>query len=199
MATWSYSKSNSAEMTDDGAAAAAASNCLPSEQATDVSDDDNCIDLSYSDLQQFPHCIFDSCPHQLRSLQICNNHIEVLQPEVGLFTNLVTLDISSNRLKSIADEICSLLHLRTFVARNNCLSVESIPKDFGALPSLAVLNLSGNQLVQLPVQFTELPQLRCLYLGANQISAIPLEVENMLKSVDFNYVFCNLQALATLC
>jgi len=179
-------------MTDAGAAAAAASNC--SEQATDISDDDNCIDLSYSDLQHFPLCIFDSCPHQLRSLQICNNYIEVLPPEVGLFANLVTLDISSNRLKSIADEICSLIHLRTFVARNNCLSVESIPKDFGALPSLAVLNLSGNQLVQLPVQFTELPQLKCLYLGANQISAIPPEVENMSKSVDFSFVFGNLQS-----
>lgn len=188
MATWSYSNSNSAEMTDAGAVAAAASNC---EQASDISDDDNYMDLSYSDLQHFPHFIFDSYPHQLRSLQICNNYIEVVPPQVALFTNLVTVDISNNRLKSIADEICSLLHLRTFVARNNCLSVQSIPKDFGTLPSLAVLNLSGNQLVQLPVQFTELQQLKCLYLGANQISAIPPEVENMSRSVHFYYVFCD--------
>ena len=191
MATWRYTESNSAEMADEGAAAAAAAAAgdsdAPSEQCTESSDDDNSIDLSYSDLQQFPHSILESCSQQVRSLQISNNHIAVLPAEVGLFANLVTLDVSNNCLKSIADEICSLRHLRTFVARNNCLGVESIPKDFGTLPSLAVLNLSGNQLTQLPVQFTELQQLKCLYLGANQISTIPPEVQNMSKWVEF---FC---------
>jgi len=173
-------------MADLGAASATPENhSLAPELATDSLDDS--IDLSYSDLCQFPHFIFES-PHQIRSLQVCNNRIEVLSAEVGFFSNLVMLDISSNRLKTIADEICGMLHLRTFVARNNWLSVESIPKDFGSLPSLAVLNLSGNQLVQLPVQFTELTQLRCLYLGANQISAIPAEVHHMSKSVDFHYI-----------
>lgn len=179
MATWRYSETNSAEMADVGATAAAASHCVTSEQ--DSLDDDNSVDLSYSDLDQFPLSVLDSCPQQVRCLHVTNNHIEVLPSELGLFTNLVSLDISNNRLKSVADEICSLRRLRTFVARNNFLCVESIPKDFGTLPSLAVLNLSGNQLTHLPVQFTELPQLRCLYLGANQISVIPPEVQNMSK------------------
>lgn len=185
MATWRYSETNSAEMADVGAtaASAAASHCVTSEQ--DSLDDDNSVDLSYSDLDQFPLSVLDSCPQQVRCLHVTNNHIEVLPSELGLFTNLVSLDISNNRLKSVADEICSLRRLRTFVARNNFLCVESIPKDFGTLPSLAVLNLSGNQLTHLPVQFTELPQLRCLYLGANQISVIPPEVQNMSKYVDF--------------
>jgi len=184
MATWRYTESNSVEMADEGAAAAAAaptSDSVTSEQFTESADDDSSVDLAYSDLQLFPYSILESCPQQIRSLHISNNNIADLPPEVGLFANLITLDISSNCLKSIADEICNLRHLRTFVARNNCLSVESIPKDFGTLSSLAVLNLSGNQLVQLPVQFTELSQLRCLYLGANQISVIPPEVQNMSK------------------
>jgi len=183
MAMWRYSNSSSAEMADVGEAAAAASNCVTSEQATDSSDDDNdnSMDLSYSDLHQFPHSILDSHPHHVYSLQLSHNHIAVLPAEVGLFTNLITLDIINNCLKSIADEICSLRYLRTFVARNNYLTVESIPKDFGTLPSLAVLNLSGNQLALLPVQFTELLQLKCLYLGANQISSIPPEVQHMSK------------------
>jgi len=187
MATWRYTESNSAEMADVGesaaaAAAAASSDRLTSQQNPDTSDDDDdSLDLSYSDLQQFPHSIFESCPQQIRSLCVSNNQIAGLPPEIGLFLNLVTLDVSSNHLKSVADEICNLHHLRTFVARNNWLTGESIPKDFGTLPSLAVLNLSGNQLTQLPVQFTELPQLRCLYLGANQIATIPPEVQNMSK------------------
>ena len=150
MAAWRYTESKSAEMADEGAATA--TDCVTLEQCTDSSDDDNSIDLSYSDLQLFPHGIFESCPQQIRSLQVSNNNIADLPAEVGLFTNLVILDVSNNILKSIADEICHLRHLRTFVARNNCLSVESIPKDFGTLPSLAVLNLSGNHLAQLPVQ-----------------------------------------------
>ena len=181
MATWRYNESRSVEMADVGAAAAAASDSMMSEHGTYSSVDDSNMDLSYSGLQEFPHSILSSCPQQITSLHLSNNHIAVLPPEVGIFTNLVTLDISNNRLKSIADEMCNLHFLRTFVARNNCLSVESIPKDFGTLPSLAVLNLSGNQLVQLPVQFTELPQLKCLYLGANRISTIPPEVQNMSK------------------
>jgi len=177
MATWRYTESNSAEM------AAEAVTDHSSDEFTDSSDDvdDDSIDLSYSGLSQFPHSILSSCHQQVRSLQVANNQIEVLAPEVGLLTNLITLDVSNNRLKLLAGEICSLQYLRTFVARNNCLNVESIPKDFGTLPSLAVLNLSGNQLEQLPVQFTELTQLKCLYLGANQIAAIPPEVQNLSK------------------
>jgi len=179
MATWRYTEAKSAEM-----AAAAADGTVPLEQTcADGSDDtDNNIDLSHSDLRQFPHSVLEGgCRELIRSLNISNNHIGVLPTELGLFTGLVTLDVSSNGLKSIADEVCALRHLRTFVARNNFLTVDSIPKDFGTLPSLAVLNLSGNLLSQLPMQFTELPQLRCLYLGANQIASVPPDVQNMSK------------------
>jgi len=165
MATWRYSTSSAAEMT--------------SESAT-TDDDHDTLDLCYSELVEYPHDLLNSC-RQLHSLHIANNHITVLPAQVALLNTLVSLDISNNRLKSVADELCSLQHLRSLVARNNCLTVESIPKDFGTLPSLAVLNLSGNELTQLPVQFTELPRLQCLYLGANQISLVPPEVENMSK------------------
>jgi len=183
MATWRYSKSNSVKMSRDSPESTSGDSVTSSERSRgdSSSDDDDSLDLSYSELMEFPRSLLLSRPLQWHSLQLANNRLEVLPPELGLFTNLVTLDVSNNCLKSIVDDVCRLRHLRTLVARNNCLCVESIPKDFGMLASLAVLNLSGNELTQLPVQFTELPRVKCLYLGANRISVIPPQIQNMTK------------------
>lgn len=143
-------------------------------------DDENAEDLSYSDLDEFPGFLVERAS-EIMSLHLDHNQMACLPPEVGRFSNLINLDVSNNRLKSIADELCLLTRLRTLVARNNYLTTDSIPKDFGTMPSLAVLNLSGNRFEELPMQFTELRELRCLYLGANQIASIPREIRNLRR------------------
>lgn len=175
------------ELEDTAAAAAAAPAAAVSELSTgdEGEDDASSLDLSSSDLAEFPpDDLLASCSH-LRSINVANNHISALPGRcTALLASLVSLDISNNRLKSVADELCDgLPQLRSLVARNNCLTVDSIPKQFGRLSSLAVLNVSGNLLTQLPVQFTELPRLQCLYLGANHISAVPPQVQHMTRSV----------------
>lgn len=201
MATWRYNTSGSSSACDaemiahvasasaSAAGVASASDAVTSErddstENDDDDDDDECsLDLSHSDLTEFPHDLLANCPAlQLRSLNVASNQISAMPSQLGQFTRLVSLDVSNNRLKSIADDLCtSLQQLRSLVARNNCLTVETIPPQFGSLSSLAVLNLSGNQLTQLPVQFTRLPRLQCLYLGANVINTLPPQVENMAK------------------
>ena len=186
MATWRYSRYNSAEMALVNASGP--TNHSDDQSASDVVpeyfDDLNSEDLSYSDLDEFPIFLIERAK-ELRSLHLDHNQLVVLPPELGAFNGLVSLDLSNNRLKVISDEICCLIHLRTFVARNNHLTVESVPKDFGSLPSLQLLNLSGNRLTDVPMQITELRELKCLYLGANQINAVPREIRNLHRFVHF--------------
>lgn len=153
---------------------------LTSDVVPEYFDDNNSEDLSYSDLDEFPDFLLERAK-ELRSLHLDHNQLAILPPELGAFSGLVSLDLSNNRLKVIADEICCLVHLRTFLARNNQLTVESIPKDFGTLPSLQLLNLSGNRLTEVPMQFTELHELKCLYLGANRIATVPREIRNLQR------------------
>jgi len=140
-----------------------------------VFSESNSEDLSYAELDIFPEFLVDRAP-EIMSLHFDHNLMSALPPEIGCFVNLISLDISNNQMKSLSPEICSLVNLRTLIARSNHLDVESIPKDFGLMQSLVVLNLSGNLFTELPMQFTELAELRCLYLGANRITMVPKEV-----------------------
>lgn len=139
---------------------------------------DHFEDLSYGGLQTIPDCILTS--HRLsniHSLQLDNNDITSLPSCIGLFKKLIVLDVSSNNMTFICDEICQLSKLRTLVAKNNKLNNESFPKDFGQLKSLEVLNISGNEIDTFPPQLTELDKLEVLHFGRNRLSACPSKIK----------------------
>jgi hypothetical protein len=148
--------------------------------------DSNSEDLSYAELDTFPEFLVERAD-EILSLHFDHNLMAALPPEIGCFANLISLDVSNNHMKVVSPDICSLPQLRTFIARNNNLTVESIPKDFGLIRSLVVLNMSGNHLTELPMQFTELTGLKCLYLGANRISSVPREVAQ-LQNLEILYL-----------
>ena len=135
-------------------------------------------DLSYGNLQTIPDCIFLRA-NSLHSLQLDNNNITSLPSCIALFKKLIVIDISSNNMTFICDEICQLSKLRTFIAKNNNLTCSSLPKDFGQLKSLEVVNMSGNQIERFPSQLTELSKLRVLQLGGNQIPHLPNTIKNL--------------------
>ncbi|XP_077285943.1 leucine-rich repeat-containing protein 58 [Arctopsyche grandis] len=107
------------------------------------------------------------------------NRIAHFPDSVASFVNLRVLDISNNGLHTLPDilESCPLTSL---IAKNNCLSNESLPKSFcnrGA--ELKELNLSGNLLTSFPDQLLDLPTIKYLYLGGNSISNVPRDVWKM--------------------
>lgn len=142
--------------------------------------DSNSEDLSYAELDIFPDFLLERAS-EILSLHFDHNLLSALPPEISLFTNLISLDISNNQMKTISPDICSLPQLRTFIARNNLLTTESIPKDFGLLRSLVVMNLSGNQFNEVPMQFMELTELKCLYLGANRVSVVSKDIARLQR------------------
>ncbi|KAK3107913.1 hypothetical protein FSP39_025013 [Pinctada imbricata] len=140
---------------------------------------DQVEDFSYSDLVEFPsdEVLPRTKARSARVLLLHHNLITLIPPDLCSFTNLISIDISNNVINSIANDICKMKHLRIFVAKNNQLKCESIPKDFGQLKSLEEVNFSGNQLGSLPPQFCEL----ALHVGANIISDIPRAVKNLWR------------------
>lgn len=136
-------------------------------------------DLSYLDLEEFPS--FLDKRTDLKSLKLDHNQITILPRSIGQYINLVSLDISNNGLTYLSDEIVHLHKLKTFVCRNNAMSSECVPKDFGRMQSLLFLNFAGNNFTDFPMQLTEMKNLRCLYLGSNRIQNVPREIKYMQR------------------
>ena len=141
---------------------------------------ENAEDLSYCNLAAIPTHVAERA-RLVRSLQLNNNSFTTVPDVIGQFSRLVSLDVSYNSIKWISDSITQLKSLRTLIAKNNLLTLESIPKDFGLLKNLEVVNFSGNSFETIPQQFTELYKLRCLYLGANQLSSITSSVKHLTR------------------
>lgn len=142
--------------------------------------DQNVEDLSYSELDTFPEFLQQRAD-EIFSLQLDHNLICTLPRDIANFINLIHLDLSHNQLTYLSPTIVQLTSLRSLNIRCNRLDSESIPKDFGLLQSLEMLNVGGNALDEFPLQFAELVNLKYLYLGANRIKELPKEIEHLQK------------------
>lgn len=137
-------------------------------------------DLSYSDLDIFPEFLLQKADN-IKGLQLDHNEIAVLPRCISVFRNLIKLDISNNHMSYLSPELTQLTELRTLCAKNNLFMDEALPKDLGRMRRLQVVNFSGNNLTKFPIQCTELLDLRALYLGANAIESVPTEIKNLSK------------------
>ena len=152
--------------------------------------EENSEDLSYTELDAFPEFLVERAD-SIYSLQLDHNEIHVLPRAISAFSNLVTLDISSNQMTYLTKEIVHLTNLRTLIAKNNLFENDALPKDMSAMQSLEVVNLSGNQLHDFPLQLVELESLRCLYLGGNDIKTVPPDIKHLTR-----FVYCTLHCNA---
>lgn len=118
----------------------------------------------------------------VRALSLCHNRMSAVPRQMASFVNLHSLDLSSNRLAVLDDSLVCLVGLRTLVAKNNLLTDDSLPKEFGNLRDcLTVLNLSGNRFTAVCPQLFELVNLRYLHLGGNRIGHLPSRIGQLQK------------------
>lgn len=110
-------------------------------------------------------------------LQDCQ--LECLPSAVQCLTNLHTIDLQHNNLRTVR-EIARLAHL----PRLSCLKVSFnqvllLPVSVGLLHSLQILDMSNNQLQSLPPSLFTLHSLRRLLLGGNMLEKLPAEVKSL--------------------
>ncbi|XP_041471405.1 leucine-rich repeat-containing protein 58-like [Lytechinus variegatus] len=118
---------------------------------------------------------------RLAIIDVSRNNISTIPARINNFLNIIELDLSTNRITKLPDELIQLTHLRILTCKNNHLNSDSLPKEFGTCKSLQTLNFSGNLFLNFPVQLTEIASLRVLHMGGNRIREIPPEVERLSR------------------
>ncbi|KIH68989.1 leucine Rich repeat-containing domain protein [Ancylostoma duodenale] len=104
-------------------------------------------------------------------------------------SDLVSLDLSGNRLSDVPSCVCESRSLESLRLRGNVL--RSVPLNILFLRSLTVLDLSNNKIVQLPLSLFELP-LEIMLLTGNRLSSIPREIRQLSTTLVEFVELCHL-------
>lgn len=110
-------------------------------------------------------------------------------------TRASTLDLSNQRLTALPPEIGSLVHLKALNLSFNELN--ALPLEISHLVSLNALNLSGNQLERLPLGITMIPNLYELDLSYNDLKDLPSEIGRLFALSMLNLSFTQIRTLPT--
>lgn len=129
----------------------------------------------------------------LTHLILHNNRLTTLPPEIGQLTNLTWLDLSSNNLTTLVPAIGQLTNLNYINLRNNQLA--SVPPEIGNLYNLTELNLNRNHLNTLPSEIGKLTKLRQLSLSGNNLKILPEEIGRLKQRLQFSLASNSLTSL----
>ncbi len=116
---------------------------------------------------------------QLQSLSLRKNQLRFLPPEIGELISLTTLQLNWNQLETLPLEISGLINLVSLDLRHNSLT--SLPAGLWRLSSLNALDLGWNKLTDLSPEIGALIALTRLDLSYNQLSDLPLELWQLTK------------------
>lgn len=140
------------------------------------------LDLSSYQLSNIPLDIYKL--RFLRWLNIRENEITYLEPEIGFLTNLNELDLSNNKISTIPQDIGSLTKLSWFSLSSNQIS--SLPKSIKKLINLRWLNLHSNKITELPAEIGNLKSLIWLSVSNNSLSTVPSEIGKLGNLAELN-------------
>jgi Leucine-rich repeat (LRR) protein len=122
-------------------------------------------------------------------LQIARNRV-ASSTSFNSFVHLQSLDLSGNGLSELIG-LQTLVHLRTLVAENNFIRSWS---SLASLPSLEILSLADNMLLEVDASKISFPNLKRLNLNQNNISSI----RNLVAIPHLNYLSIASNALSDL-
>lgn len=115
---------------------------------------------------------------QLQVLNIAHCHLETIPDQIGEFTALTHLDLSSNPLKKLPASIGQLTQMVFLDVSNTDLM--QLPDEICSLENLEVLKLFSTKLEQLPNHFGQLTNLGELHLGGHPFLRYHVEQGNLL-------------------
>ncbi|KAL6112768.1 lrrc28 [Pungitius sinensis] len=121
---------------------------------------------------------------RLQSLDLSNNALQFLCPEIGRLRSLRHLRLSSNHLKCLPPEIGDLQDLETVDVSMNQLI--GLPERLHRCTSLQNLTADHNLLAHVPRQLCWLHRLNQLSMAANRLTFLPLDLG---RSRELQFVF----------
>ncbi|TAE24469.1 MAG: hypothetical protein EAZ92_13290 [Candidatus Kapaibacterium sp.] len=113
-------------------------------------------------------------PDAVVKLDLQNNGMKALPPEIGRFRNLQYLNVSRNQLSELPREIGNLARLQVLNVSGN--QIDIVPAELRRLQSLKQLNLSANLLKKLPPEIGSLTKLEFLDAGENRLTQVPAAI-----------------------
>nr|XP_048697143.1 leucine-rich repeat-containing protein 69 isoform X2 [Caretta caretta] len=111
-------------------------------------------------------------------LNLNNNKLKYLPPEIHRLENLENMNLNNNQLESVPKELCSLQKLSELHLSHNCLI--TVPEEIGYMTNLRMLCLSRNQIGVLPDGLCKLRKLRILDVAGNKIQIFPIAMEDLM-------------------
>jgi Leucine-rich repeat (LRR) protein len=135
------------------------------------------LDLSYNELREVPVNVEEA--KTILVLNLGHNHIHTIPNYVFInLTDLVYLDLSSNRLETLPPQLRRLVHLKSLILNDNPLMHAQL-RQLPALVSLELLHLSNTQrtITNIPVGIENLQHLKgktysLLNIGFNYLNLI---------------------------
>jgi tetratricopeptide (TPR) repeat protein len=113
-------------------------------------------------------------PDAVIKLDLQNNGMKALPPEIGRFRNLQYLNVSRNQLSELPREIGNLSRLQVLNASGNQIDV--VPMEIRKLQNMKQLNLATNLLKKLPPEIGNLTKLEFLDASENRLSQVPAAI-----------------------
>lgn len=112
----------------------------------------------------------------LKNIDCYTNSLRVIPPELGLLTNLQSLNFWTNALVKISPEISKCSNLTTLILQNNQL--ESLPVEIYSLINLECLDVGHNKLTSISSNISHLSKLHHLGINWNFLEEIPSSIGN---------------------
>ena len=116
-----------------------------------------------------------------KGLDLREQSLMTLPPEITRLTSLITLDLTYNHLTTLPLEIFMLTNLTMLVLKSNQLSV--LPSEIRNLTNLMTLDLSNNHLTNLPVELFNLSNLETFHLNGNQLTSISTNIGKLTNLI----------------
>ncbi|MFX0072208.1 MAG: GTP-binding protein [Candidatus Hermodarchaeota archaeon] len=146
------------------------------------------LDLSLTNIKEIPDSIGNLT--SLKSLNLENNWLTNIPKSIGNLKALQNLNLENNPISWLPISFSNLIsikkiHLESapFEPRGYLIK---LPKDFGDLRNLELLDLSSHRLKSLPESFSNLKELKTLDLFNNKFKALPNFIGNLQSLEELN-------------
>lgn len=135
------------------------------------------IIINFLALENIPESIFNL--KNIFELDLYDNNLKNIHPDIVKITNLNFLNISHNKLEDFPINICECKNLK-FLDLSNC-NLTTIPPSISKLDKLQVLWINDNNFKDFPINICECKNLKYLNISNCNLTTIPDCISKLKK------------------